>query len=277
MLTTVKAYSAWESADTLLLDDAGRAETDLLQIRDITGLEPVAAAINTIAYGFLDGESYSGSSVGRRNIVLMVKPNPNWIDWTYERLRRILYTYFMPKSQVRLIFETDEISPVEITGYVESITPAIFSKEGEIQISIICPYPYFTSVDPTIVTGVNNDTPVEIDYDGSIETGINVEVLYVSGAAPIWIAPQVGPLDLSTFVVLGSVDASKYFVMNSVNGNKYVHTVNSVTGVITNLLPYIQPSSVWPMLKYGPNDFSVITGGGVQSWTLTYYKRYGGL
>ena len=63
MLTEVKAYSSWRSAPTLPLDDNGRAETDLIQIRNIDGLDPVKASVNTSPYGSIDGASYAGSSV----------------------------------------------------------------------------------------------------------------------------------------------------------------------------------------------------------------------
>lgn len=277
MLTTVRAYSARESADTLLLADNGRAETDLLQVRDITGLEPVEAAINTIPFGFLDGDSYAGSSVSKRNIVLTIKPNPNWIDWTYEKLRRILYAYFMPKSQVRLVFETDEIPPVEITGYVESIDPAIFSKDGEIQISIICPYPHFMAVTPIVVTGFTNGDPLEFDYDGSVETAVNLEVLWDSGVPLGSTDIQIDQSAFSSFIVSAPVNATTYFIMNSVPGNKYVRTVDSLSGEWTNILANIQEGSIWPILKPGPNYFNVATESDVYTWKLTYYKRYGGL
>ena len=277
MLATVRAFSSWELAEQLLLDDAGRAETDLLQIRDITGLGPVAAAINTSPFGSLDGDSYTGSSVGRRNIVMTIKPNPNWDTWTFEKLRSLLYTYFMPKQQVRLVFETDEIAPVEITGYVESVEPVLFSLDGEIQVSVICPYPYFTAVSPTVVLGVNTDDPLDIDYDGSIATGINVEVSYTSGASPTSLGIQVGDPAFSFFQVTTAVDASNYLIMNAIPGQKYIRTVNSTTGIITNLLSEVYPGSEWPVLKLGLNEFSVLSDAGVQDWKLTYFKRYGGL
>lgn len=280
VLTKVRAYSSWEFVDSLLLDDAGRPETDLLQIRNIDGLDPVDASVNTTPLGSLDGDSYSGSSVGSRNIVLTVKPNPDWVTWTYEKLRRLLYTYFMPKRQIRLVFETDEIAPVEITGYVESISPAIFSADGEIQISVICPYPYFVAIDPIIVTGLTNDTPIVVDYDGTIETGINVEVTHIVGQPDLTSTyVSLGDVEHSTFFV-GSdivIDDSHSLIINSIPGNKYIRSVNLLTGVTTNELSQLSQGAIWPILNLGPQYFSVETAFGDQDWKLTYYKRYGGL
>lgn len=276
MLTKVKAYSSWQAAEALLLDDAGQAETDPLQILNVEGLGPVEAAVNSVPLATFDGESYSGSSVGRRNIVMTVRPNPDWNVWTYERLRRLVYSYFMPRGLTRLIFETDEIDPVEIYGYVESVEPAIFSKNGEIVVSVICPQPHFTSVDPTIVNGTNGVETV-IDYDGSISTPFNLKVLHTDGVSPTYVRAQFGGLVPRNQQVQTYLSATEYFLSNSVPGNKYVRRVDSDSGVYTNLLQHIVSGSSWLTLELGENEFTVVTDSGDQDWTMTYYKKYGGL
>lgn len=254
------------------------AETDPFQIRDITGLGPVNAAVNTSPNATMHGTWYVGSSVGGRNIVLTVKPNPDWSGSTYESLRRLLYSYFMPGNKVRLVFESDEISPVEIFGYIESNEPAIFSKDGEVQISVICPYPYFVSIDPIVIDGISTDPAIEIDYKGSIETGIQVQTSWVSGPVESFTTIQVGDPLLSTFKVWTQVSADQYFVMSSVPGSKYAQHVIVNTGLIDNLLSDIWADSEWPMLKPGINEFRVSgTEAGVQNWRLIYHERYGGL
>jgi hypothetical protein len=170
--------------------------------------------------------------------------------------------------------------PVEIYGYVETVSVNPFSKDLEILVSIICPDPYFTAVTATLVTGNTSDgtAPIDINYEGSIEAGINVEVFRQADPAPTFIAIQIGEAVISYFRVAASVDASKYFEMNSVPGAKYVRNVALNTGVITNLLSKLQTGSQWPTLKPGVNDFSVITDTpGKQQWQLTYFERFGGL
>lgn len=283
MLTELKAYSSWESVPALPLDDTGRAETDLIQIYDIEGLDPVKAAVGTSPFGSVDGSSYVGSSVRERNIVLTLHPNPNWNEWSYEGLRRLLYSYFMPKRPTRLVFYSDDISPVEISGIVESVEVNQFSSDPELVVSVICPNPYFTSLDPIVVTGQSireGGTVTEIDYNGTIEAGVYVQVTFVSGTSPTSIWVQIGDPDLSYFKVDASVTSSKYFEMSSVPMQKYVQNVNIGTGVITNLLNKVHmiEGSSWPtILKPGTNDFSVITNVGVQDWELRYYELFGGL
>jgi Phage tail protein RIFT-related domain len=280
VLTEVKAFSSWQSAPTLLLDANGRAETDLIQVTNITGLEPVKASVSTSPFGSVDGSAYTGSSVPSRNIVLTLHPNPNWDNWRYENLRRLIYSYFIPKRPTRLIFYSDDMVPVEISGIVESVEVNQFSKDPEIQVSIICPDPYFTALNPEVITGqsVRAGGVVEnIAYNGSVEAGINVKVTQVSGSNPTSIGIQIGDPQISHFNAIAGVSPSLYFQMNSIPMQKFVQNVNVTTGIITNLLSKMQEGSDWPYLQPGETDFSVITDQGVQDWELTYYERFGGL
>ena len=282
MLTELKAYSSWRSAPTLPLSDGGRAETDLIQIRNISGLDPVKAAVNTTPFGSVDGASYVGSSVLSRNIVLTLHPNPDWDDWTFESLRRLVYSYFMPKRPTRLVFYSDDIVPVEISGIVESVSVNSFSKDLEIQVSIICPDPYFTALDPTVITGqtVRSGGGVIIaPYNGSVEAGMVIKVSQTSGATPTDIAVQIGDPIVTYFAVAAVVNGNMYFEMSSVPMQKFVQNINIGSGVITNLLSrvHVQEGSLWPTFQPGDNEFSVITDAGVQDWELTYFERFGGL
>lgn len=281
MLTKVKAYSSWQAAPVLALSDSGRAETDLIQIRNIDGLDPVNASVNTSPFGSTDGTSYTGSSVLSRNIVLTVHPNPDWDEWSYESLRRLLYSYFMPKRPLRLVFFSDDIVPVEITGIVESVSANQFSKDPELIVSVICPDPYFTAVNPEVITGqaVRSGGAVEnIAYDGTVEAGIHVQLFHAADPAPSSIGIQVGDPAIAYFSIAASVDPTKYFEMNSLPMQKFVQNVTLSSGVITNLLSKIvKEGSTWPLLQPGENSFSVITDKGAQDWELRYFERFGGL
>lgn len=280
MLTEVKAYSSWQSAPTLLLDENGRAETDLIQVRNIDGLDPVKASVNTTPFGSVDGESYVGSSVPKRNIVLTVRPNPDWDLWTYSQLRRLIYSYFMPKRPTRLVFYSDDLVPVQISGIVESVDNNQFSKDPEFLISVICPDPYFTALDPIVLTGqANAEGPTIVEYEGSVEAGVYLKVTAVNPPDPTGIIIQIGDPVITYLDVAASVDNLKYFELSSVPMQKYIQNVNLLTGVIDNLLSktHIQEISSWPMLQPGDNELFVITDEGTQDWELTYFTRFGGL
>jgi hypothetical protein len=280
VLTEVKAYSSWRSAPTLLLDPNGRPDTDLIQIRNIDGLDPVKASISTSPRAYVDGVTFTGSDIPARNIVLTIHPNPDWRIWTFEKLRRLIYQYFMPKRPIRLEFMSDEIGSVEISGVVESVDANQFSKDPEFLVSVICPDPYFTAIEPIVVTGqtirAGGSTTV-ISYDGDVESGVIAKVSFASGAYPTSIGIQLGDPSLGYFNVAASVNEALYLEMSSIPMQKYVQNVNIGTGVIDNLLSDVQDGSSWLVLQPGDNEFSVVTDQGVQDWELTFYERFGGL
>lgn len=278
MILKVQAYSFWESAQTLSLSASGRAETDFIQIRNIDGLDPVKATVSTSAFGSVDGAAYVGSRVDTRNIVLTLHPNPDYDEWTVESLRKLLYTYFMPKSLTRLVFYLEDISPVEIYGYVESFDVNQFARDPEWLVSIICPDPYFTGVNPVILTGLTTDgnaPPTAIDYDGDIETGFALDLDYVDGSPTGHIVIRKDDLWVWTPAVVSS---ALRWSMNTQSGQKYIRNVNLSNGLITNLLPNMQPGSSWLTLTPGQNGMKFTTDqGGHQLWRIIYYNRYGGL
>jgi hypothetical protein len=188
----------------------------------------------------------------------------------------------MPKRLTRLVFYSDDIPPVEISGIVETVEVNPFSSDPELLVSIVCPDPYFTALDPEVITGQSvraGGAVHNIDYDGTIEAGIHVEVSFGSGTAPTVIGIQVGDPTISYFIVDTTVSSSKYLEMSSLPMQKFVQTVEIGTGIITNLLSKvtIQEGSGWPTLQPGEQDFSVITDQGIQDWELTYFERFGGL
>lgn len=284
MLTEVKAYSSLQTAPSLLLNETGRAETDFIQIRNIDGLDPVIASVGTTPYGSSDGEAYVGSSVLSRNLVLTLRPNPDWDMWSPEALRRLLYSYFMPKQALRLLFISDDMQDVDIRGVVESFAANQFSKDPEYLASVICPDPYFSATTPVVLTGQANDAGIDIEYSGSIPGGIQVEVDWRSGTNPTAISIEIGNPDLSTFEVAAPnlVSSTDYFRMSSFPRSKYVENVvvsGPNAGKITSLLSNVtvEEGSEWPMLQPGTNSFQVVTDQGVQDWTLSYLEKFGGL
>jgi len=266
------------------LNGNGLAETDLIQVRNIDGLDPVKASINTSPYGAVDGAAFVGSSVLSRNIVLTLHPNPNWDDWTYEGLRRLLYSYFMPKSTIQLVFYSDDMDPVEISGIVEDVQVNMFSKDPELIVSVICPDPYFNSLNPIVITGqavMPRGATTLIEYNGNIQAGISVKVTSaVSGSVvPYDVDIQIGPWtnSVSHFVATPIINTTTYFEMSSVPTRKFAQNVDLNSSVITNILSKVKTGSVWPVFQPGENEFSVVTNTHNEDWELTYYERYGGL
>lgn len=267
----------------------GMEATDPIQIISIDGLGPVAAAVNTVQYASVDGEFYNGSNVGKRNIVLTLRLNPDWSDQTVEGLRKFLYQYFMPKNQVTLQFTSTHMAQVNIVGYVESMEPTLFSKDPVYTVSIICPKPQFVAVAPTVINGtvelLTASALQEIDYEGSLECGFVLDVT----TNPAYLVNTL------THVYLQNVDVQQFIIKNpamatthelelsTIQGSKWIRDILVSAGTYNSLLGSAVSGSVWPTLKQGANQFRVqldpngTAGTAGQPWTLTYQALYGGL
>lgn len=282
MLTKLDVFTSRVTTPPFEITD-GTARDDPIQIRDIQGLGPVNAAINTSQYGSVDGEFFNNAVVGKRNIVITLGINPFWGDLAIEDIRQILYTYFMPKTLVTLQFASTHMATVNIDAYVESFEPSIFAKDAEYQLSLICPSPYFESRDPKIYTGttlaVTDNTQTEIAYLGTTPAGFKLTVKMPSGgsASAGEVRFYISNPDLSLFIVTATVNATQYFEMNTVQGNKYARSIAVSNGAITNLLGKVAAGSTWESLIEGPNFITVQSTTPGLAWTLEYNELYGGL
>lgn len=281
MLTNVEVFGVSSTPLELPLADSGPG-INPFQHRGHDGLGPVKADITTSPYAEIDGEAFLGDSVGKRNIVLKIGLNPDWADQTMEGLRMLLYAYFMPKFPVRLRFTSTHLPTCEISGYVESMDPNMFSKDPEINVSIICPSPHFVAVTPTVVNGVATNggaAPPQITYEGSVPTGMTVEV-HSSAAVGSYtgnLTIRTGVATVDSFVLPVTVDAANFFRMNSVPGAKSVKSVAVASGAETSLLGRLPAAPIWPSLWPGLNSFDVSESSAGQTWILSYFARFGGL
>jgi hypothetical protein len=257
---------------------------DPLQIRGIDGLEPVKASIGTSPFGSLDGEFYTGSSVGKRNIVMTLGFNPDWINHTVSSLREKLYGYFMPKQPVTLRLFRDDGPAVEIDGFSEGCTQNIFSRDPEMQISVICPLPDFVAVSPSVLEGVAQPNPVSTDFTvvGNIPTSVLLEVTANAADTTTYdgkvtferktLAPGV-----EIFTVTGTVGPGIDLRIDSKRGDK--SALVDFGPENTNILNSMTAGSVWPRLTPGTNKIRVLLDAGAidRHWKLTYFDRFGGL
>lgn len=280
-LTRVDVYSSSQIAQEFSLSGSG-IEEDLFQVLNIDGLDPAKASINMLSLASGDGSTVIGTDLPSRNIVLTIKTNPNWDNYSHENLRQRLYEYFVPKNEIKMIFISDELPSVEILGVVESIEANPFTQDPQFLVSIVCPDPHFTAVDPTIINGTCvaiDDWPpaAPISIGGDIPVGFRIDLSdgFTSGDIGI----QVGDPAVSAFRIYVPLSdpcpGTNIFRMDSRPLHKYVRTIEYPNGVITNLLRFIQDGSAWPYLEPGDNLFAVMGPTG-NSWQLKYYAKYGG-
>ena len=271
--------------------ELARPEKLGLAIKNIDGLGPGKANINTTAIASYDGSVFDTARLGNRNIVItfLLLQYEN----TIEQARLTTYKYFPIKKEVTLIFHTDS-RDVSIKGKVESNEPNIFSKDEETKISIICPDPYFYDLGFTkqsfstlsplfefpFECDMGNDKPIifgnieqfaegNIVYTGDADTGVIIRIHALGTAKNITIfnlstSEQFSISDEAVTTIVGSsITAGDDIEICTMVGQKSITL--SRAGTAYNILNAVDKNSDWFMLKKGDNIFSYTIGVGETS------------
>lgn len=253
---------------------------------DVEGLTPAGATINTSTAGLADGTFFNSSYTNQRNIVLTVIP-----EGDPEEARLTLWKYFKPKYKCRLYFRT-KTRNVYIDGYVESIEGTPYSAKASYQISIICPMPFFTDVNPAsydqnfVVDGFT--FPVSIPEEGVVfgnsvrGEGINVYnygeestgVVITLRASGSVVNPRIYNRSNRDLMGLNiSLNAGDTVEIDTRRGYKTI----KLNGV--NAINSLTSESEWIALDQGENIFTYTAEYGDFNLDVTYtvYTLYEGL
>ena len=283
--------------DTIKLELA-RPELSGFAITSITGLGPGKANIITTEITTTDGGIFNSARLSSRNIVLSIK-----YLWkkTIEESRHLSYKYFPLKKKVKLLFETDTRT-AEIEGYVESNDPMIFSNSEGTDISIICPNPYFYSVEKniTVFSGIEPmfefpfsnesvDEPLlimseiqknkekSIFYDGDAETGMIITIHALDAASKIVVYNsntrefmRIDTDKLNTFTGSGIV-ADDTIIINTNPGSKSM--ILKRNDKTTNILNCLTRDSNWLYLSKGENVFTYTAETGFNNLNFSIENR----
>ncbi len=241
------------------------------RVKDIDGLGPVKAEISTSSYASQDGGVLHAAKTGMRNIVLKLGYNVDYAaNQTVEALRRDLYTYFPPKGEVTLRFLNQSYGTVEIKGIVETCDPVLFAKDPEVQISILCVDPRFTSLAPVIIDGFNNIAvnPVQVGMGGS---GFLMELFINRSISQVTIVNLLTP----DIVIEDAFLAGDVLRVSTARGKKYVDRFRGTNAGILNSL---KSGSMAMMVDSRTTSFKVnVAGASDIPFRLTFTPNYLGV
>lgn len=181
-----------------------------IAITNIDGLGPGKSNVTVNDIATSDGGIFSSARMSFRNIVFSFYFIDHDFDGKYirvEDIRKLSYEFFMPKTQIRTIIETDHGRNYVIYGYVESNEPTIFSSKASSTVSLICPDYYFKmigdlgdlqtatllgtgcfefpfsneSLDRKLIEFFIVEAAHEYDlyYDGDSENGFELEIMFL--------------------------------------------------------------------------------------------------
>lgn len=274
MLRGFQATSTRGGTLELLLGDISKGYV----IKSIDGLDPVKANIVSSSSANEDGEQYQAARREKRNIIIKIGLDGDFVVGGVRKLRRDLYAQFFPKSETALRFLSDDEGPLDISGRVESFEAPLFTEEPEATISILCFNPDF--VDPTnvIETGFSNwTTPTRqsIEYDGDVETGFLLRINIDRAVTSVGIYST--PLDGvdRKMDITGSFINGDTLEISTIAGEKRVYLIRG--GVASSVLYGLSSFSDWINLYPGVNQFRVAIEGAAIPYSLIYTTKYGGL
>lgn len=236
----------------------------------IDGLTRPPTNINTAVAGGIDGSFFNSSRVERRNLVISII-----LRGDIEANRQALYSIFPLKTKCTIYFENRNRN-VKIEGFVETLEADLFTIQERVQVSIICPRPFWedmnTIIDEISTTvklfefpfSITEPIPFAEIYDiphvflnniGDVETGFvivtelekNIDTLTISSLT-------TG----DSFTVTYSMLAGDTFILSTIQGGLNVRIERS--GVNIPLLNYIGADSKWIKLKAGLNDLTYSCG-----------------
>jgi hypothetical protein len=250
-------------------------------VLDISGLDPVKATLVSSSFAQLDGEQYHSSRRQTRNIKLQLGLDPDPETETVRALRKKLYNFFMPKSEVTLRFydnEDGDILETNIVGRVESCEAALFTAEPAVDISVMCFDPDFFEITPETTSGstTSGETPMTIEYVGTVETGIEL-TLNVNRSLAGFTVYHVPPNDGIRTLDFANVPlvAGDVLKISTVTGAKGATLTRA--GVTSSVLYGISPQSNWLELMPGTNTIRVYATGADIPLAIEYINKYGGL
>ena len=264
-----------------------------IAITGITGIDAVEGEIFDQEMASSDGSNFTSSRAKKRNIVISASllPVP-----TVEQVRHLLYKMFPVKHATTLRFDTESRS-CEISGYVESNAHVIFKERVTIQVSIICPYPYFHSVgengnkvtyfygiEPMFEFPFSNESLEEnliefgeivnkkenvIVYEGDEDTGVIIRINALGSAGSVTIynvlTRESMRLDNDKLQEMTGKGISQgdEISISTVKNDKYIQLLRD--GIYTNILNCLDRDSDWIGLSNGDNVFAYEADSGADN------------
>lgn len=259
------------------------------------GIYEVKNDIHTSKNTMIDGETYIGSTMGKRNIILTLRDKETA---DHEANRKLLYNLFRAKSPGTFIY-SENGEEKEITYYPESI-----HEDGELRsristVSLICPDPYFYDRDEKTVmlatyipafTFRHNFTELKEEFGyrlankianiknnyGTDRIGITIEIT----AAGEVTNPKITRVEDGKSIQVGT-DAKPFemiagdkVIITTGNNNKHIYRERE--GIREKISQYMSNDSAFIQLLRGDNSiaYSASSGSDSMQVVIRYRLRY---
>lgn len=254
-----------------------------------SGLNPPSAELFLSKSPNRKGAKFNGSSLDERSIDITIK-----LLGDVEANRNALYPWVDSENYCKIRYKNG-VRSVYCEGYVQDCPIEFFTDNEVINLSIICPNPYWHDL-VAISTEISNIVkqfvfPFSIDsagvplstilesnrtviFNNGAETGMRLVVKCVKEASGFMIFDAASPSRL--FKIGATLSAGDTLVIDTNSSPKTVK-IYRANGTVENAMRYIVGFPTWFTLKNGSNAFAYTTdSGGLESvvvsveWTQKY-------
>lgn len=253
-------------------------------IARIEGLSPPKASIITNSVATHDGSRFNSSKIESRNIVItLVLTND------VERTRILLYRYFRIKQWCKIYF-SNESRDVYCEGYVETFENDRFALLNEVQISIVCPSPWFKEIDEIVFnmslvldlfefpfsvshngiefSALSENVLTTVINSGDVTTGMIMEL----SATDEVVNPRIYNVDTREMIGLNfTMMPGDRIRISTVSGEKYVRLIRE--GRETNIINNLMNSPKWLQIPVGESVFTYDCTSGREFFSVKFIGR----
>lgn len=252
-------------------------------ITGIDGLAPPAATIVTNNIVMYDGSRFNSARVNQRNIVIRMR-----LVKDVAETRILLYKYFKIKQWCKIYF-SNELRDVYCEGYVETFENDRFALNNEIQISIICPSPWFKELDeitfnmafslslfefPFFIeesiefSVLEENLLTTITNTGDVETGVLLELSATSEV----VNPRIFNADTREMIGLNfTMQNGDLIRISTFKGSKYVKLFRR--GEESNIINHIMDNPDWFQLPVGDTNFTYDCTSGSEFFSVKFISQ----
>ena len=274
-------------------------------ITNIDGLGPGVANLRANEYSASHGGVFNSAKLPMREIVIDIE-FLRTKHISAEDAMRATYKYFPIMKQVELTFKTHGRESM-ISGIVSANDSNLFFKNSGTQITILCPQPFFRSVNTDVTMFYGQEPKFEfefsneegtkellmgeiqqeperlINYSGDSEVGFVISMR----AYGTVVNPAFYDLNDRTFMKIDSnriikktgkgIGDGDEIIINSIHGEKSV--ILRRDGIDTKILSAMTRDSTWLTLGKGDNHYAYIAdqGFGVMNVVIKSYVLFEGL
>ncbi len=251
------------------------------EVIGIDGLTPPSADIITSKIAMNDGTRFNSAVINQRNVVIHLQ-----LTADVESTRIMLYRYFRIKQYCRIFYKNSS-RDVYCEGYVETFENDRFAIDNTVDISIICPSPWFKQINevvsdmsqvidmfefPFAIEKVGIEFSVleknlltKVVNSGDVETGIIMELSATSDV----VNPRIYNADSHDMIGLNfEMRAGDVIEINTIKGDKHVWLIRE--GETTNIINTLMKNPVWLQLPVGETNFTYDCTSGAEFFSVKF-------